>query len=926
MEYGQGLNEKIKPKEGTLNQKKSENLIKSNITASAFTPKEKENNNPMMDSMKQNISLNNIPIINNNTTTSSSKFTSTSIPTFIPAFTTTSKSKSTAIPIKVFSPTSFQIQPNKIHSDNLTSNRSDVSDRNIKASPIDQSSNKNQNQYQSINQSQGQNLNQSQDQSTIPAPVTVPTSASVNTNSISMETSSSPAQFKKSVTGTTVIEDKKTELSLNRSNNTTEVISTEDDDFWIYENNAYLVDHKVNNQIVFPAAGSISRALYGFSRSRGQMEKKSMVSLTDLEFIGLTVFQKDEESQLNSKGPIPMKLYESREHQFALKHQDGSMISKGVFPDSSPKELLDFPELSEIIKSCSTVKGGEGIRKDLIYQRANAIELQYGPEFQLIQHGRSGRSYSYVKIEVREDHCQMICHPAVLDNCFHSVICLGLGCGNRQVLPFKIKQFDMMNGGYFKTGTITCVSQLIYQDLSRAIINFFVYDSDDQPFMKIDHMEFLVRKLKPIRPLEWQNVLQLEKIDASSEKVFPIPCRQVIVICDKQQEDEVQMHLMGTLTSFNLLVYLIMENSNASIQVMLQNGSITKEDTSIVDVTLLEDSSLPTAFTKIQFYVSQGLNFVMGNIRLDHVKNDENPENLFTASNSLPGMLKAARSESRENQMFNVQANTVEQFARGLFSGCLSIDEPDIIVRDNGDIQVLRLIHQKTVPPIRSKNFISEPKLVGHINRMMFHKEYGIPELKKSSEKDNESVVVKVRMISLQNNDVLHNSYPELADIMKCSNVVECVGTIVNVGSRVKNFKRGDFVFGISFYADYVPSSYVKIPQDLVVVINEKDSQKQQRLISSVYAYTVALYLLNDIKEDESILFSTGANDLMQALVTVAKQKRIPILLDDVSQKYSRSGNPIFTNLLKDQRIVNSGDHDQCLHHVKQLTNGHGVH
>jgi len=790
--------------------------------------------------------------------------------------------------------------------------------------------------------------------SVLAAPISIPIPIKVSASEVKDRSTIKEEPLKKSVTKMPftakkeeAIENKEKEvLNEVKKNDDMMMKATEEDEFWVYENNQYLVDHKVNNQIVFPAAGSVSRALYGYERSRGIIESESIVTLNDLEFVGLTVFQKTVESQLRSKGLIPMKLYEDEDHQFILKQNDGSVISKGTFPPlHSPKEsevLSNFPEFSEVIKSCSTVKGGEGIRKEQIYQRANTIELQYGPQFQLIQHGRSGKKYSYAKIAVREDHAQMICHPAVLDNCFHSIICLGLGCGNRQVLPYKIKRLEMKNGGRFKEGILTCVSQLIYQDLSRVMVNLFIYDDAGEPFMKIDHMEFLIRKLKPIRPLEWYNVLCTEKLEENLEKRFPLSCHHVAVLCDKKQEEEVNRHLVSILSTFNhLSVYLITENHQESIQAILQSGSVPKEDFGMVDVTLLEDASLPTAFLKIQYYVKEGLNFVMGNIRLDHVKVSEDIENLFTASNGVPGMLKAARSESRKSQMFSIQANTVEQFAKGLFAGYLSIEEPDVMVNDSGELQAYRLIHQTTIPSIRSKNFVSEPKLVGHVNRMIFRKTYGIPDLQGSNssssssngsgssgrERDKECVIVKVKTISLQNNDVLQNSYPELAEIMKGSSVIECVGTIVNVGSKVKKFKRGDFVFGISFYGDYVPSTYVKIPQDLVFAVDRKDTLKQQQLISSVYAYTVALYLLNEIQANESVLLTTNAVDLMQALVVIAQQKQISIVLDDRSKKYSRSPNPIFSNLFKSQRMIHSdGDRNQCVQQVKAFTNNQGVH
>ncbi|ORX45774.1 hypothetical protein BCR36DRAFT_414372 [Piromyces finnis] len=708
------------------------------------------------------------------------------------------------------------------------------------------------------------------------------------------------------------------------STTTVEDFATEDDEFWSYENNQYLVDHKVNNQIVFPAAGSVSRAMYGFLNSRNSQkiqESKGHVALTQLEFTSLSVFQKRAEDQLNSKGPIPMKLYEDKNHQFTLKHQDGSIISKGNFVEIA-KEFTDFPNLSDVVKSCTTVMGGKGIHKDLIYQRAAAIQLQYGPEFQLIQSGRSGRNYSYVKIRVTEEHSKMICHPAVLDNCFHSIITLGLGSGNRQVLPHRIKSIEMTNGGHFKPGLITCVSQLIYQDLDSVIINFYVYDEEGHPLSKISNMEFLVRKINIVRPLDWHNVLKYEKVKASEQKSFSISCSQVVIMGSAKQADAINIHIVPTLSSMNLKVYLITENHNQTIDYMLQNNFITKTNTTIVDVTLLDDTSITTAFTKIQYYVSQGLNLIIGNIIMTNAKVEENIESLFTASNTISSMLRVARAESRDCHMYSIQANSIDDFAKGLFSGCLGKDEPDVIYSKEYGLHVPRLVRETTIPTIHSKNVISEPKRFGNINKTIFRKTYGIPDLSKH-EMDKESVVVKVSTISLQNNDILQNSLPDLSSLMKDSSVAECIGTIVHTGSNVKNFKKGDVVFGLNLQANDIPSTYVKIHQDLVFPVNTMDMDKQNNLLSSVYAYTVAIYLLNEIPTGESVLISTDASDLMQALATIAQQKGINLFIDDTSSKYSKANSNAFKNIKA--QMINTRQASEYVRLVKQHTNGEGV-
>jgi len=703
-----------------------------------------------------------------------------------------------------------------------------------------------------------------------------------------------------------------------------QIFASEDDDFWTYENHKYLVDHKVNHQIVFPAAGSISRALYGYMRSRNQLKEganHNKITLEHLEFSGLTVFQKRSEDQLKSIGQIPMKLYEDQEHQFVLKDQNNAVISKGHFTEN-PKELTGFPNLQEVIKSCSTVKGGEGIRKDLIYKRAKDIELQYGPKFQLIQSGRSGRNYSYVKIKVTEEHAKMVCHPAVLDNCFHSIISLGLGSGNRQILPYKIESFEMMNNGHFKPGLITCVSELIYQDLSSVTVNIFVYDEEGTPLVKINQMEYLVRKLKPIRPLEWYNVLKKENVTAASQKTFPVASSYVIIVGDKKQENDVQDHLLPILINMQLVVYFITENHIETIKSMLQNNTLPKDNIAIVDISTIEDPSINNAFTKIQFYVAQGLNFIIGSITSTNTKVNENIEYLFTASNSIHGMLRAARAESRDHNMYCIQSNTVNDFAYALFSGILCQEEPDIIYDPEEGLCVYRLIKEDTVPTLLSRNIISEPKRFGQVNKTIFRKTYGIPELT-SHDEDKNYVVVKTKTISLQTNDVLQNSYPELSDLMKNSAVAECVGTIVNVGSNVQNFKKGDFVFGLNFQANDLPSTYVKLHQDLIVPIDEKDNLKQQHLLSSTYAYSLALFLLNDIPSGESILLSTDAGDLMQALVEIAQQKRLQVLIDDTSKKFGKSSHSMFMSLR--DRMINTREASECIERIKQLTNGQGV-
>ncbi|KAL6597160.1 hypothetical protein U3516DRAFT_671433 [Neocallimastix sp. 'constans'] len=621
---------------------------------------------------------------------------------------------------------------------------------------------------------------------------------------------------------------------------------SENNEAWNFENHKYLVDHIVGKDVVFPAAGSVSRAMYGFKQSRGEHnfdQDRRNIIFENLEFLNLAVFEKSVQEQLNKKGPIPIALVEEGEGKYTLVQKDGQPISKGQFfeaqlaqsKEENANLLSDVPSFDEFINKCSTKNG-------------------------------AGDNVGYARIMVDEEKSKLICHTAVLDACFHSVIGTGIANGDRQPLPNKIKRFIIGHGGYFPQGTIICAADIIKQDLKNVVVNIYIYDENKQPIAKIEEMDMIIRKLKVLRKEKWIKYMGEEVLTPMAQDQLPIQsCTGVLVIGEKKQEYEINSLLLPRIAAIQPIIYMILDDYDEHFKTMLTSNVLVLQATLVIDVRYLINPSIDYAYSTMKLLVENNFNFVYGNIdRGDKLFFNETYENM-AFGNSIAGLLQVARAESRTIGIYSIQTENLEKFTYGLLRGNLTVEDPDIKVKEDFKITAQRIIKQPIIPEIKTKNYTLEHSDTGQIGKLKFREVLGLPEC------EPDEVIVKIHSVALQFKDVM-SVMNHLPGYNVYQPGMESNGYVVKIGENAKKhvqLKIGQPVFAFIHKYGHMVSTYGKAHYKLVKPMVTNDMNPEN--YSSVIVLGTVLYALRDreggIKPGQSILIQSGAGGVGQAAI-----------------------------------------------------------
>jgi acyl transferase domain-containing protein/3-hydroxy-3-methylglutaryl CoA synthase/7-keto-8-aminopelargonate synthetase-like enzyme/enoyl-CoA hydratase/carnithine racemase/NADPH:quinone reductase-like Zn-dependent oxidoreductase len=698
---------------------------------------------------------------------------------------------------------------------------------------------------------------------------------------------------------------------------------------WNFENHKYLVDHIVGKDVVFPAAGSISRAMYGFKQSRGEynFDKDRNIVFENLEFLHLAVFEKSVQEQLNKKGPIPISLVEEGDGKYTIVQKNGNPVSKGQFYEAqltqSKEEnsnlLSDVPTFNEFINRCSTKVGGNGVTSEQLYHRTDELGLKYGPNFRLVQNCRAGDNVGYARIKVDEEKSKLICHPAVLDACFHSIIGTGIANGDRQPLPNKIRRFVMGRGGYFPQGTIICAADIIKQDLKNVIVNIYIYDEDKKPIAKIEEMDMTIRQLNVLRKERWIKYMGEEVLTSLTHDQLPIQnCTGILVIGEKSQENEINYSLLPRLAAIQPLIYMILDSYDEKFKAMLDANVLVPQTTLVIDVRYLANPSIDYAYSTMKLLIENNFNFVYGNIEHgDKLIFNETYENM-AFGNSIAGLLQVARAESKTNKIYSIQAENLEKFTHGLLRGNLTVEDPDIRVKEDFRITAQRIIKEPVIPEIKTKNYTLEHSNTGQIGKLKFREVFGLPEC------GPDEVIIKIHSVALQFKDIM-SVMNNLPGYNVYEPGMESNGYVVKIGENAKKhiqLQIGQPVFAFTHKYGHMVSTYGKAHYKLVKPMNTNDMNPES--YSSVIVLGTVLYALRDraggVKRGQSILIHSGAGGVGQAAIKLCQYWGAKIFVSTSAKK---------VQYLKDmyglEYITNSRDSKTFYNDIMKWTNNEGV-
>lgn len=178
------------------------------------------------------------------------------------------------------------------------------------------------------------------------------------------------------------------------------------------ESVAFLKDHRIQGNTVYPAAGYIEMA-YGAMSS---LLKKGHFEIRDLEFskaLFLTENQYNKVRFTLDNNSFKILSYDEKENNIPVLHAGGKLQT---IQNTLIRDNLDLKSLMENV--------GQKIPKEECYEKLSQRGYEYGPFFQSIEELWLGENEILARISLQEGLSgeEFFVHPALMDACFQSFI------------------------------------------------------------------------------------------------------------------------------------------------------------------------------------------------------------------------------------------------------------------------------------------------------------------------------------------------------------------------------------------------------------------------------------------------------------------------------------------------------------------------
>ena len=193
---------------------------------------------------------------------------------------------------------------------------------------------------------------------------------------------------------------------------------------------AWLPDHTVGNNVVFPGAGYIDTLLAAMQEAIKMGGDKV---LKNIRFHRALLLDNKEDITLKTtlESGNHIKIYAgsaSKEDQW--QHHASADLLSGVYAEpTNPLSAMDSAQLERF----------ESVAVDSLYATFNAVGLDYGEQFRSIKSLKRLENRAIIDLQVNENK-QHIIHPALLDGAFQSMLALLEESASSAYLPVQIDE------------------------------------------------------------------------------------------------------------------------------------------------------------------------------------------------------------------------------------------------------------------------------------------------------------------------------------------------------------------------------------------------------------------------------------------------------------------------------------------------------
>ena len=712
---------------------------------------------------------------------------------------------------------------------------------------------------------------------------------------------------------------------------------------------AYLSDHRVFKQALFPAAGYLEIA----TATARELFGSAQVAVADV-VMGRGLILSETEIKTIQTVVTPLENNSYKFELFSASEADNQHTSQWkwmlhaegkIYPDSTPKTEAKI-DLENYKKECN-----QPINIKQHYQYYRDIGIDYGSSFQGIKQLWKGQGKAIAEIVLAEEITPEITdyhfHPSLLDGSLQILVYTVAKIeAGKTYLPLGIEKWKL----YSQPGTIVWAIAEMPENSLTADIKLL----DDRGNLKAEikglrgqetTVSTLMRSLQPdisnwYYQINWQEqpikATSLSKNQTYKWLILAADTQLVAALENKGHEcirvsvgegyeQIVPQHYQINPTSSEQFQQLLEENPGITGIVHLWS-LLEPESKEKLELATIQEQGCGAVLHLVQaiikskpetipqlWLVTQGTQ----NVNLD--SEVINPE--YGSLWGLGGVIAQEHPELGCKRLDCDPNLEPTQIADSLVAELLSEDVEDQIALREGSRYVARLVQTPQLNQIVSANQAVQLKL----------SEYGMLDnlnwqpLQRKIPKPNE-VEIEVRAVGLSFRDVLNalgllkDYYAEHLGITSAQQVtfgLECAGTISGVGEQVSNWQVGDEVIVTMVHDGF--SSFITIPAEYPIakpkVMSFTEAATLPLTFSTAY---YGLEQLAKIQPGERVLIHAAAGGVGQAAVQIAQLAGAEIFA---------TASPSKWEFLKSQgikHIMNSRTLDFA-NQIMELTAGGGV-
>ena len=671
---------------------------------------------------------------------------------------------------------------------------------------------------------------------------------------------------------------------------------------------AYLADHRVLSEAVFPATAYIEMAL-----AAGKYLNKDSVQLQDF-VIHQPLILNDESTQLQTvlspldNSAYQVQIFSSQDNNVFILHSEVTVYSQA----ETRQEELDL----DSIKSRSS-------DLDLAdyYQSLSQQGLNYGASFQGIQQIWQGEIEALGYIQLADYLPQTTdyqIHPALLDSCLQLIGTI-TNADSGVYLPVGIESLDLMRSGLDRVWAYVTVKEKNAQTLQADLI---LTNDSGEVVAKINNLSLQYLNRRSLEKIFNFNSIETNEANDIDSWLYKLNWQPKNLENDKQLDIEDSWLVFAT--DNNLASDLAADLNSAQIL----NPELIKDWQELWQTIDIK----PTENLKIVYFVELEVNPDCIDAGLFNLMQSlSNADINLSQLNIITQQAQYEAVNSLTGAVWGL-GRTIEQEYPQLRCKLIDLDDLELnktqllseLLINDGETQVAYHQQQRYVPRLTPKNNTLDNPYRLQLSNYGTLDNLSLAPMQRQTPAAGE-IEIAVAASGVNFRDVLNalgvlETYLQTMGFEDATEVPfggECAGTVVAVGSGVTSFEVGDEVIAAQAVGSL--SSHVTVNAKFAIAKPENISHSEAATIPTTFltAY-YGLHYLAKIKPGDKILIHSAAGGVGQAAVQIAQQIGAEVYATASTGKWD------FLKGMGIKYVMNSRNLDFA-EEVMQLTDGKGV-